>query len=156
MLGEKMARILAACGGFLLAVLWMDLMFDVQARRVGSGTGRGNEDVLDSIARYYRRVTTDAFPMNRLVGTVMALTVVGSVYQAIRAFEGCRLLILSPLLCGIPIGLAAFRVFPNAVRLGARVTSVESQADLARTILRDHVICFVAIGAFVAMQVWMC
>jgi hypothetical protein len=25
--------VLAACGGFLLAVLWMDLMFDVQVLR---------------------------------------------------------------------------------------------------------------------------
>ena len=150
-----MARILAACGGFLLAVLWMDLMFDVQARRIGSGTGRG-EDVLGSIARYYRRVTTDAFPMNRLIGTVMALTVVGSIYQAIRAPEGCWLLALSPLLCGAPIGLAAFRVVPNAVRLGARATSIESQTDLARAIFRDHVVCFLAIGVFVATQLWVC
>ena len=28
--GRPMTRILAASGGFLLAVLWMDLMFDVQ------------------------------------------------------------------------------------------------------------------------------
>jgi hypothetical protein len=54
-----MSCFLSACGGFLLAVLWMDLMFDVQVlrhRRSGeaSRTGAG------PIAGYYRRVTTDA------------------------------------------------------------------------------------------------
>ena len=31
-------------------------------------------DVLTSISAYYRRVTTDAYPMNRLVALVMLLT----------------------------------------------------------------------------------
>ena len=29
--------LLAACGGFLIAVLWMDLMFDVQVLRTREG-----------------------------------------------------------------------------------------------------------------------
>ena len=47
--------ILAACGGFLLAVLWMDLMFDVQVLRHRGETLP--EAVVDSIGAYYRRVT---------------------------------------------------------------------------------------------------
>ena len=52
-----MQRVLAACGGFLLAVLWFDLMFDVQVLRHGSAAVLP-EPVLASIAGYYRRVTT--------------------------------------------------------------------------------------------------
>src|SRR3546814_9250659 len=44
-------------------------------------------------------------------------------------------------LCCVPIGLAQRRVFPNAIRLGARGDSVEQQRTLARTIARDHVAC---------------
>jgi hypothetical protein len=54
--------ILILCGGFLLAVLWMDLMFDVQVLRFRDATRELPEDVLGSIAAYYRRVTTQARP----------------------------------------------------------------------------------------------
>jgi len=60
----------APAGGFLLAVLWFDLMFHVQTRK---HTGDPPE-VLASISAYYRRVTTEAYPMNRLVALVMVLT----------------------------------------------------------------------------------
>ena len=45
--------------GFLLAVLWFDLMFDVQVLRNPARRG-----ALDSVSAYYRRVTTSARPMN--------------------------------------------------------------------------------------------
>src|SRR5712675_2410623 len=62
----------AAGTGFLLAVLWFDLMFDVQTRKhVGNPLP---PEVLASISAYYRRVTTEAYPMNRLVALIMLLT----------------------------------------------------------------------------------
>src|SRR5438094_4323905 len=63
-----MAAVLALCAGFLLAVLWFDLMFDVQVLGRGRGADPLPEEVLASIAAYYRRVTTQARPMNYLVG----------------------------------------------------------------------------------------
>ena len=68
--------------GFLLAVLWFDLMFDVQALR--RRTGDLPEDVLASTAGYYRRVTTAARPMNRLVALVMLGTIVVIVVQLVQ------------------------------------------------------------------------
>jgi hypothetical protein len=63
----------AATGaGFLLAVLWFDLMFDVQTRKASSGVLP--PEVLTSISAYYRRVTTEAYPMNRLIALVAADT----------------------------------------------------------------------------------
>jgi hypothetical protein len=54
----------AAGAAFLLAVFWFDLMFDVQTRkRVENPLP---PEVLASISAYYRRVTTDAYPMNRV------------------------------------------------------------------------------------------
>ena len=73
--------ILGAGAGFLLAVLWFDLMFDVQARRLDAPDGDAR---LASIADYYRRVTIEAFPANRLVATVMLITIAGSVVQLWR------------------------------------------------------------------------
>ncbi len=55
----------AACAGFLLAVLWMDLMFDVQVLRHRDAALP--EPVLASIAAYYRRATTTSRPMGHLI-----------------------------------------------------------------------------------------
>src|ERR671929_1665071 len=74
-----MTASVTAGAGFLLAVLWFDLMFDVQTLR--HRERELPEDVLRSIAGYYRRVTTSARPMNRLVAAVMLFTVAAVVAQ---------------------------------------------------------------------------
>jgi len=139
---------LAACAGFLLGVLWMDLMFDAQALGL---PGHVPEPALASIAAYYRRVTTEAWPMGALIGTVMAVAVVGALWQALRAPRLSSVAAL--LLITLPTALALGRVFPNAVRLGARGDTVAMQAALARGIGRDHLACLAAVLAFLALQV---
>ena len=62
-----MSALLAACGGFLLAILWMDLIFDVQVLGHRRADGPLPEPVLASIAAYYKRATTDSAPMSRLI-----------------------------------------------------------------------------------------
>ncbi len=64
-----MIAFVTAGAGFLLAVLWFDLMFDMQV--VGRDPGELSEDVLASVSSYYRRVTTAARPMNLLIAAVM-------------------------------------------------------------------------------------
>ena len=148
-----MTALLTLGGGFLLAVVWMDLIFDVQALR-GSRKEPLPEPALASIANYDRRVTTDARPMNLLIGLVMVATVLGTVAALFRgsAALGWRAAALA--LGALPISLAQRRVFPNAVRLGARSDSPEQQSALARTIARDHVACFAAMLGFVSIQLF--
>jgi hypothetical protein len=135
--------LLLATGGFLLAVLWMDLMFDVQIARI-VGAAEEREATIASIARYYRRVTTDAFPMNRLIGGVMAVQLWGMVTG------WCALLVIA---FGVaPIALAGARIVPAAVRLGARTDTLPVQIALARDVYRGHMLCFVAIAAFIVLQ----
>jgi hypothetical protein len=141
--------LLAACGGFLVAVLWFDLMFDVQV--VGHAGPSLPEPVLASIAAYYRRVTTEAHPMHRLIGAVMAVTVLGAL-AALRHPTRRRLRWAAAVACTLPIGLAAVRIFPDAVRLGARAGSLAEQTALARSIFAGHVLCLASIVAFTAIQ----
>ena len=65
-----MVSVITAATGFLIAVLWFDLMFDVQVWR-HRRSPEVPETTLQSISAYYRRVTTTASPMGRLVGLVM-------------------------------------------------------------------------------------
>ncbi len=141
--------LLGAGAGFLLAVLWFDLMFDVQARRLDGPDGDAR---LASIADYYRRVTVEAFPANQLVGLVMLATVAGSIVQLWR--RPSAVAFASVLLVAGPVALAARRVLPNAIRLGRRGDAVEQQRALARVILWDHVVCFVCVAAFLVLQLW--
>ncbi len=145
------AAVLAACGSFLVAVLWMDLMFDVQVLRHRE-RGELPEEVLASIAAYYRRVTTAAQPMGRAITAVMGVLLVTLVAELALA-SGSRALALASLpLAAAPIGLAGARVVPNAVRLGARSDPPAAQSALARSICRDHLVCLAGMLGFVALQ----
>ena len=74
-----MTAFVTAGAGFLLAVLWFDLMFDVQV--LGHPGREPPADVLESISAYYGRVTTAARPMNLLIGAVMAGTLAAILVQ---------------------------------------------------------------------------
>jgi hypothetical protein len=148
----RLQALLAACGGFLFAVLWFDLMFDVQVLGHPGSPAPLPDATLASIAHYYARVTGGAHPMQRLIGLVMAVTVLGSL---VRAWSARRRLVswLAFGAASIPIALAAMRVFPNAVRLGTGAASPAEQSALARAVFVDHVVCWLAIAVFTAIQI---
>jgi hypothetical protein len=145
-----MSAFVSAGAGFLLAVLWFDLMFDVQARH--GPQGAVDERALASIAGYYGRVTTDARPMNRLVAAAMVATLVAIVVEIASGDVRAWVAWCSLALAGMAIGLAGAHTVPAAVRLGSRRDSSELQSTLARTILRDHIVCFAAIAGLLALQ----
>jgi hypothetical protein len=136
--------------GFLLAVLWFDLMFDVQALR--HRRGEVPEDALASIAAYYRRVTTAARPMNRLIAAVMVATLAAIVAQIAGGDAPDWVGWASLGLAGAAIALAGAHTVPAAVRLGARRDTPAMQGRLARSILRDHLLCLAAIASVLVVQ----
>ncbi len=100
-----------AGAGFLLAVLWFDLMFDVQVLR--RPEGELEEGVLASIAAYYRRVTTTASPMNRLVAAVMLLTLAAIVTEIAAGQGPAWVGWVSLVLAAAPIGVAGATYGPE-------------------------------------------
>lgn len=141
-----MSRLLAACAGFLIAILWMDLIFDVQVW----GANGSTEPVLASIAAYYRRATTDASPMGMLIAAVMVTALGGALVRAVRAPSRRTIAALGVI--ALPVGLALGRIVPNAVRLGQRTDDVAGQIALAHAIAREHVVCLVAVVGFLILQ----
>ena len=144
-------RALASAGaGFLACVLWFDLMFDVQARRQVDGNLA--PAARTSIAAYYARVTTGARPMNRLVAVAMVITVIALIGELVRdELPSWRAIVSLALTVGA-IGLAGVRTVRSAVRLGQQRDDAATQSRLARTILHDHIVCIVAIGAVLVLQ----
>ena len=145
-----MNALAAAGAGFLTAVLWFDLMFDVQVR---GHAGDLPAAVLDSIGAYYRRVTTQASPMSRLIPAVMLVTVLAIVGD--MTVGGGPLWIDGPALAlGLSaIGLAMARTVRDAVRLGAATDPTPVRSALARSVWRDHLYCLAAMTAVAALQV---
>jgi hypothetical protein len=140
----------AAGAGFLLAVLWFDLMFDVQV--LGHAGGALPETVLDSIGGYYGRVTTGARPMNRLVAAVMLGTLGSIVAEIINGKPSHAVAYTSIALAAFAILLTGALTVPSAVRLGSRRDSIVGQSALARSILRQHLLCVAAIAAVLTLQ----
>ncbi len=141
---------MTAGAGFLLCVLWFDLMFDVQ---IAGHTEQGlPEGALGSIAAYYRRVTTAARPMNRLIAAVMLGTLAAIIVEIAEGDSPRWVGWASLVLAAAPILLAGAHTVPSAVRLGARGDRLDRQSALARSIFREHLLCFTAIAALLALQ----
>jgi hypothetical protein len=140
----------AAGAAFLSAVLWFDLMFDVQVR--GFSAGAVPPDALRSISNYYRRVTTEARPMNLVVSFAMLATVlalVGEIFEARNPLElslGCLVLAVSA------VGLALARTVRNARTLGQEMGAIEHRSVLAHKVYGDHVYCLSAIVVVLGLQ----
>jgi hypothetical protein len=141
-----------ACGGFLLAVLWMDLIFDSQVR--GVRDEELPEPVLASIAGYYRRATTTSRPMSRLIAAMMAILIAAFGFQSVTGDDPIWVTAVSAVFAMAPIVLAGARTVPNAVRLGGREDGVADQSRLARSIYRDHLLCLAAISTFLVLRLW--
>ena len=140
----------AAGASFLVAVLWFDLMFDFQARRYAGEVLPA--EVLASIGGYYRRVTTQATPMNRLITVVMGLTILSIIVEIVRGATP-RWVSWPSLAAAVSgIGLAAARTVRNAVRLGSGADPLDVQSRLARSVYRDHLFCLAVMTLVVALQ----
>ncbi|MFV8315415.1 hypothetical protein [Mycobacterium sp. 23] len=148
-----MTPLLTACSGFLLAVLWMDLIFDVQVFKHTHAHADAElpEPVLASIAGYYRRATTTSRPMGRLIALVMLILLGTLGFQAADGRDPVWLLVISGGAAGLPVALALMRTVPNAIRLGSRVDPPEEQSRLARAVCQDHLICFACMLGFLAL-----
>jgi hypothetical protein len=140
----------AAGAGFLLAVLWFDLMFDVQTRKHAGELFPG--EVLASISAYYRRVTTEAYPMNRLVALVMVLTLAAICAEIVQGENPWWIGWVSLALAGSGFALTIARTVPNAVLLGRAEVTAARQSTLARAIFRDHLLSFARMIVVLGLQ----
>jgi len=142
---------LAAAGAaFLLAVLWFDLMFDVQS--LGHRGDPLPFEVLASISAYYRRVTTEAYPMNRLVALAMLFTLAAIVTEIVEGVHPWWIGWFSMGLAGSGVVTTLRRTVPNARRLGSAQDTPEMQSRLARAICRDHMFSFARTSLVLGLQ----
>jgi hypothetical protein len=139
----------AAGAASLIAVLWFDLMFDVQAGRPGAILAPA---VLTSISAYYRRVTIEASPMGHAVSLVMLVTVAAIVAGWALGQTGWQIAAPSLAAALLGMGLALGRTVPTAQRLGRAADPPEVMTKLARQTLLDHRISLAAMTTVLILQ----
>jgi hypothetical protein len=109
-------------------------------------------EVLASISAYYRRVTTEAYPINRLVALVMVLTLAAICAEIVQGVDPRWIGWVSIALAGSGFVLTITRTVPNAVRLGSARDTAEQQSTLARAIYRDHLSSFARMIVVLGLQ----
>lgn len=141
-----MPAVVAAGAAFLFAVLWFDLMFDVQTRRYPSGTLP--PEILSATSSYYRRVTVEGAPMMYLPVAVMVLVLAAIVLELVNAAVTPWVGWVSLVLAAWSVVSVAFVAVPRAQRIGRAQEPAEILSDLARTVFRLHAlaaICWVVV-----------
>jgi hypothetical protein len=85
-------------------------------------------------------------------GIVILVGLVASYLTARLLFSGFSAMGASLVLVAAPVGLAAAHTVPAAVRLGAQTDPPDRRAGLARSIWRDHLLCFSGIASLLVLQ----
>ena len=150
---SAVTSLITGCAGFLLAVLWMDLIFDVQVFAHRYAGDELSERVLKSLSAYYHRATTTSRPMSKLIALVMVVLLAALGFRAIGRHDPGWLMVTSVALGSVPILLAAIRTVPNAVRLGNRSGSLAEQTRFARSICHDHLLCVGCMAALLVLWI---
>ncbi len=136
------------CIGFMLAILYIDLMFDVMSvphRRSGTALPR---DVLEPITHYYRRVTQNPY----VLMFVMLTTTVSLVLQIVYGLTPRWAAYASLAVMGLAMVAGIFKVIPTARRLASGQDPAEVQTRLVHGVFTAHVLLLACILVLAAIQ----
>ena len=135
------------CIGFMLAILYVDLMFDAMAvphRRSGTLP----KEVLDPIRSYYGRVTRNPYVLVFVMLTTTAVVVLQIVYSLTPRWAAYTSLAA----IGLAMMAGIVKVIPAAQRLASGKDPAEVQTRLVHGVFTAHVLLLVCILVLAAIQ----
>jgi uncharacterized membrane protein YhaH (DUF805 family) len=136
------------CIGFMIAVLYIDLVFDTTAlpyRRTKSVLPR---DVLESITNYYGRITRNPYLLMFIMTTAATCIISEIVFDLVPPRIGYSSLALF----GVMMLISTLKVIPAARRLASGKESTERQIRLVHSLFPYHVLLLIAIIALTLLQ----
>lgn len=143
-----MIEALFLCIGFMIAVLYMDLVFDTSAVPHRRAEGPLPAHVLEPIAMYYRYITRNPYLLMFVMLTTLASIVAQIVYGLVPRWAGYASLFL--ILFAMVVG--TLKVIPTAQRLAAANEPIEQQTRMVHSMFPSHILLLISILALAAVQ----
>jgi hypothetical protein len=136
------------CIGFMIAVLYMDLVFDLSAvphRRAG---GPLSADILDPIAMYYRYITRNPYLLMFVMLT--SVTCIGAeiAYDLVPRWAAYVSLVLMVAI----MATGALKVIPTAQRLAAGKDTIDQRTRMVHSMFPFHLFLLVSVLVLAAVQ----
>jgi hypothetical protein len=136
------------CIGFMLAVLYIDLVFDMSALPYRKNKAALPREVLDSITNYYSHITRNPW----LLIFVMTTSATCIVWEIVYDLVPPRIGYSSVVLFGALMLISMLKVIPAAQRLASGKESMERQVRLVHSLFPYHVLLLIAVIALTLLQ----
>jgi hypothetical protein len=136
------------CIGFMIAILYIDLQFDILAlphRRAGGPAPSG---VLGQIATYYGVITKNPYLLMFVMMTALLCIIAEIVYALVPRWAGYSSLVfmLLAMLGGI------VRVIPTAQRLATDTDTIDERTRMVHSMFPSHIFLLIMILSLAAVQ----
>jgi hypothetical protein len=136
------------CLGFMMAVLYIDLMFDVSAAPYRKTNAALPKAVLDPITHYYGRITQNPYVLMFVMLTTTLCIGSEILYNLVPRWASYSSLFLM----GLSMMTGTLKVIPTAQRLGAGTDPEDVRTRMIHSMLPFHLILMVNIIALTAIQ----
>ncbi len=136
------------CIGFMLAVLYIDIYFDISALPYRKDKAALPEEVLVSITNYYGRITQNPWLLIFVLTASATCIIWEIVYNLVPPRIGYGSLALFAVLMMIGV----LKVIPAAQKLGSRKESRDEQVRLVFSLFPYHVLFLIVVFSLTLLQ----
>lgn len=143
-----MQAALFMCIGFMVAILYIDLQFDVLSLPHRHTRGPVPNSVLGQIATYYGVITKNPYLLMFVMMTALVCIVTELYYSLVPRWAGYASLVLMLLAMGGGI----VRVIPTAQRLATDKDTVDERTRMVHSMFPAHVFLLTCILSLAAVQ----
>ena len=137
------------CLGFMMAVLYIDLMFDVSAAPYRKSAAALPAEILDPITHYYGRITQNPYVL-MFVMLVATLCIGAEIVYALAPKWAAY---ASLFLMGLSMLTGTLKVIPTAQRVGSGRDDADARTRMIHGMLPFHIVLLINILLLIAIQV---
>lgn len=136
------------CFGFFIAVLYIDLVFDISALPYRKSKSELPPEVVTPIVSYYRLITKDPWLLMSFFFVATGCLLAEIKYSLVPSRIGYA----SMMMLGLIMLLAVARVIPRAQRLASGKETAQKQAFYIHSLFPYHIILLILVLALTLLQ----
>jgi len=136
------------CIGFCIAVLYIDLVFDISALPYRKTKANLPKAVLDPIITYYRYIAKNPWLLIFVMLTLAISITAEIVFKLVPLWIGYSSIVL----IGIVMMLGVLRVIPIAQRLASQKDTEEKQTSLVHSLFPYHIVFLIIVLSLALLQ----